>query len=98
MQTYYQPVLSSDGLYAIHEIIKDGDELLSVSFEPVRLQAPSLGELDHMLRQIHRQMHQVEPITDDELDGLLYSTDAVLDTEDKDSNVIDLVEYFSGKR
>ena len=98
MQIHYQPVLSNDGLYAIHELIKDGDELMSVSFEPVRLQAPSLGELDRMLRQIHRQMQQVKPITDDELDGMLYSTEATLDTEDTSDNVIDLVDFLAGKR
>ncbi len=98
MQIHYQPVVSSDGLFSIHEIIKDKDELISVSYEPVRLQASCAGELDHVLRQVYRHMQRTKPITEDELDSLLYKVETTPDIEDEDDNVIDLVDYFSGVR
>ncbi len=98
MQIHYQPVVSSDGLFSIHEIIKDKDELISVSYEPVRLQASNAGELDQMLRQIYRQMQRTKPISEDELDSLLYKVETTPDIEETEDTVIDLVDYLARQK
>lgn len=97
----YRPVLSSDGIFSIHEIIKDKDgTLVSVSYEPVKLQATSAGELDHILRQVYRSLQRTKPITEDELDAMMYHT-ITSDSEEldeTDDRVINLVDYFNGVR
>lgn len=98
-QTYlkYQPVIYPDGNVAIHETIVDGDgNVLSVSYEAVKLEALSVGELEDLLRQVYRNMQKTKPITEDELDSMVYKVemDDNLDIE-QDDNVIDLVDYLS---
>lgn len=97
MKVQYQPVIGSDGLCGIHEILTDKDgTLFSVSFEPVRLQTTSFGELDLMLRQIYHQLQTTKPITEDMLDELLFTVEDVeISNEDK---VVDIVDFMNRQR
>lgn len=97
---HYQPVINLDGTVAIHETILDKDKkILSASYQPVQLSALSFGELQEMIRLVYRHMSMTRPISDEELESLIYGTDEPELDEDFDvDNVIDLVDYLAGKR
>lgn len=91
----YQPVLYPEGTVAIHEVITDREgNITSASYEGVRLEAPSLGELETLLRQVYRQLQTVKPISTEELEGMIYGVESS-SFDDEDDNVIDLVTYFA---
>lgn len=92
----YQPVLHSDGTVLIHEtIIDDEGNIQSASYEAVRLDAASMGDMQDMLRQIHKDIQTVKTITEDELDAALYGMEATSSDDLQDDNIIDLVEFFA---
>jgi hypothetical protein len=95
----YQPVVKDDGMVAIHEtIIDDEGNVRAATYEPVRLEANSIGELEALLRLVYRHMRKYKPITEDELEALVYSdVDCPINDEEGDEKVIDLVTYFADK-
>jgi hypothetical protein len=96
----YQPVINSDGTVAIHESILDNTgTIISASYSPVKLEAISFGELQEMLRLVYRHLSATKPITEEDLEALIYGTESVeLDEDFESDNVIDLVDYLAGKR
>lgn len=98
MSLKYQAVIYSDGTVCVHETILDATgNIKSASQEPVKLEAPSLGELDMLMRQIYSHMRKIKPITEDELDAAIYGAESVeefLKESHEDDTVINLVDYF----
>jgi hypothetical protein len=91
----YQPVMHPDGTVAVHETLIDSEGIIrQASYEPVRLEALSVGDLESLIRNAYRDVRKVKIITDDDLDAMIYGLDSQT-IEDEDDNVIDLVEYFS---
>lgn len=91
----YQPVLRFDGTVAIHEtILAEDGTIKSATTDPVVLQAQTFGELDQLLRQIYRHIQKCKPITEEDLEVLLYGASSEDDLE-LDDNVIDLVDYLA---
>lgn len=93
----YQPVINPDGSAAIHETLIDREgNVKSATYEPVRLESTSLGELEYMLRLIYRQLMKIKPITAEELESLVYGSESIeLDVELAEDNVIDLIDYLA---
>lgn len=94
----YQPVIYPDGTVSIHETIHDNEgNITSASYEPVRLEATSIGALEMLLRQVYRQLLRTKPITEDELEAMIYGSESIEDIpeDEDDDNVIDLVTYFA---
>lgn len=94
----YQPVIYPDGMVAIHETIIDKDGTVKyASYDPVKLQTiGSMGDIESMLRMVYTHLRRLKPITEQELEALVYGVENTsMEIADDDDNVIDLVDYFS---
>lgn len=95
----YQPVIQLDGTVAIHEtLVDDSGVIQSATYEPIRLEAVSLGDMSVLIRSVAKALNSIKPISVDELEALMYSVDKdefLMEEEDDNDNVIDLVSYFS---
>ena len=97
MRLKYQTVVYPDQTVAIHETTIDNDgNVTSASYDAVRLEAPSAGELEQLLRQVYRCLTKSKAITTEELEAILYKSDTSDDDVDVDdiSNVVSLVDYL----
>lgn len=91
----YQPVLLTDGTVAIHETIIDSkNTILSASYQPVKLEAVTFGELQELIRQVYRHMTTIKPITEEELEDIIFGSNPDIEDFDSDDKVIDLVTYM----
>lgn len=98
----YQPVLKADSSIGIHEVVLDDEgTVVNVSYDSVRLEADSMGQLEQMMRHVYRDIRNQKPITEDELDMLLHQVESQPEYEDDyedNERVIDCTEFFGGRR
>lgn len=92
----YQPVIYSDGTVNILEtIIDDEGQIKTASYEPVRLEGNSIGEIQEIMREVYKDLRKTPPITEHELDAIMYGVASVADIEDEEDNVINLITYMA---
>lgn len=100
MQIRYQAVLYPEGTVAIHETTVDKEgNILSASYDAVRLEATTAGELEQLLRIAYKTLTTSKLISTEELEALVYEGESLniyddMDDSDDISNVISLSEFM----
>lgn len=96
----YQPVIHVDGTIAVHEaIVDDLGTIKTASYEPVRIEGVDIGDLTILVEKIQSHIELYKPITEDDLDAIIYGQEFLepsIDTDDEsEDKVVDLLDYFA---
>lgn len=98
----YQPVLTSNGTVAIHELVVDREGTVTgFSYSPITIECDTVGDIAAMLKHIYRDLRLYQPIPEEELESMFRYVPQDSDEDEEDyehnDNVIDLVEFLANR-